>query len=83
MSFVPIIVIPPPPPSPRAQELARRISELIEQFRREHPGASGMEVRQALQLASPRSEAAQRLLVATVLGTALLVLGVILFVFLR
>jgi hypothetical protein len=82
MSFVPIVFIPPPPPSPRAQELARRLAELIEQFRSEHPDASGAEVRQALQLAAPRSASAQGVMVATLLLTGLLLLGTLLFVFL-
>jgi hypothetical protein len=49
MPFVP--VVPASPPSPRAQELGRRLSEVVENFRREHSDMSGTEIRQAMRLA--------------------------------
>jgi hypothetical protein len=81
MSFVPVVT-PPPPPSPRARELARRISEAIEQFQREQPGTSSTDVRQALHLASASSGNGQKLaLIAILIG--LVLLGILAFIFLK
>jgi hypothetical protein len=46
------VFVPPPTPSPRAQELARRLSETIDGFARENPGVRDVEVREALRLAA-------------------------------
>jgi len=71
MTFVPIIV-PPPQPSPRSQELSRRVGELVEQFRREHPEMNASEIDQALSMASTRAGSTKALRVALLLGVALL-----------
>lgn len=49
MTFVPFV--PPAPPSPRAQELGRRLRETIDLFMRDNPGTTGLEIRQAVQIA--------------------------------
>jgi hypothetical protein len=50
--FVPII---PATPSPRAEALGQRLAETIEQFRQQNPDLSGLEVRQATQIAVSRA----------------------------
>lgn len=80
MSFVPVVT--PPPPSPRARELARRISEAIERFRHEQPGTSSTEVRQALRLAAASSGTVQNLLLKLIL-VGLVLLGLLAFVLLQ
>lgn len=79
MMFVPIVPTPTPPPSPRAQELGRRISDLVEQFRLEQPDAKNAEIHQALALAAKGvgSAAPVAALVAVTLG--LLVAGFVAF----
>ena len=80
MSFVP--VAPPQPPSPRAQELGRRLGEVVEKFRREHPDLTGTEIRQAMGLATGGMGAKSvALLVALALG--LLAAGLLAALFLR
>ncbi|MGH2628324.1 MAG: hypothetical protein ACRDHY_16930 [Anaerolineales bacterium] len=54
MVFVPV----PPPrfqPSPRAQDLSRRLAQVIEEFERQYPGTSPSDVQQAMELAVGRS----------------------------
>ena len=80
MSFVPVVT--PPPPSPRARELARRISEAIEQFRHEQPGTSSTDVRQALHLAAASSGTGQQLALKLILA-GLVLLAVLAFVLLK
>lgn len=80
MSFVPVVT--PPPPSPRARELARRISDAIEQFRHEQPGTSGTDVRQALHLAAASSGTGQQLALKLILA-GLVLLAVLAFVLLK
>lgn len=82
MTFVPIIV-PPPQPSPRAQELSRRVSEVVERFRREHPDMSASEIRQALSMASMRNGSSRAVLIAVLLGTIALVAATVLLVLSR
>lgn len=53
MVFVPV----PPPrfqPSPRAQDLSRRLAQVIEEFERQYPGTSPSDVQQAMELAVGR-----------------------------
>jgi hypothetical protein len=50
--FVPVV---PQTPSPRAEQLGQRLAETIEQFRQQNPDLSGLEVRQAAQLAASRA----------------------------
>ena len=70
-----MVFVPPPRPSPRAQELGRHLGEVVDQYRREHPDLSGMEIRQALRLAHRDSAARPAIIVlavaAAVLGAAL------------
>ena len=83
MSFVPVITPPPAPPSPRAQELGYRLSALIEQFQREHPEMSAIEVRQALQLASTRQGVSSAAMIAAVLLGLVAAAGLAALLFLR
>jgi hypothetical protein len=71
MTFIPVI-IPSPQPSPRSQELSRRVGELVEQFRREHPEMNASEIHQALSMASTRAGSSKGLRTALLLGVALL-----------
>jgi hypothetical protein len=53
MVFMPV----PPPrfqPSPRAQDLSRRLAQVIEEFERQYPGTSREDVQQAMELAVGR-----------------------------
>ena len=76
MTYVP--VTPPPAPSPRAQELSRLLTETIDGFRRDHPGMTGTEIRQALSLAtSPDSTKRRAMVIALALG--LLLFGLLIF----
>ena len=45
----------PPPVSPRAQELAQRLAQVIEEFQQRHPDLASLEVRQAVQIAASRT----------------------------
>ena len=78
MSFIPVVT--PPPPSPRAQELARRVSDLVRQARLEQPGINDTDVRQALQLVAAESGRSQLIVTKLVLvGIALLGLFLVLY----
>ena len=81
MSIVPVTTYVPPPPSPLAQELGRRISELIDQFQRENPGLSAVDIRRALQLAATQRGSNRAMAVGLALLVGLLLLGVLLFFF--
>lgn len=52
LAFVPVA---PATLSPRAEALSQRLSETIEQYRQQNPDLSGLEVRQATQLAASRA----------------------------
>ena len=56
LAFVPIV---PSTPSPRAEALGQRLAETIEQFRQQNPDLSGLEVRQATQIAIARAGGAR------------------------
>jgi hypothetical protein len=79
MLFVPYVPAPPPP-SPRAQELGRRLRETIEGFLQEHPGTTGSEIRQALQLAA-REICGKGATAAVAVGAGLAILGALALVF--
>jgi hypothetical protein len=80
MSFVPVTTIVPPQPSARARELGRKIAVVIEEFRREDPGTTAIDVQQALQLARENA-GANRVVPMVVVGVILLVvLGILAFV---
>lgn len=83
MTFIPTahFVPHPPPPSPRAQELGRRLAEVVDAFRAEHPDLEGEEVRQALQLARGWGGAGARTMLPIVaaLLAVLVALGLLLF----
>lgn len=77
MTFIPTVpYVPPAPPSGRAYELSTRVKASIEEFLRENPETSGLEIRQAVDLAarSFRKGTAQKELLIVLL--ALLILGV-------
>jgi hypothetical protein len=79
MSFVPVTPYIPPPPSPHTRELSRRLAEVIEQFQRENPGTSAVEVQQALRLAAPGT-GASKAVVGVMIGLVLaLVLAALVF----
>lgn len=70
LAFVPVV---PATPSPRAEALGQRLAETIEQFRQQNPDLSGLEVRQATQIAVSRSggaDAPPRVLLALVAAAA-------------
>lgn len=70
LAFVPIV---PSTPSPRAAALGQRLAETIEQYRQQNPDLSGLEVRQATQIAVSRAggaRAAAPALIALVAGVA-------------
>jgi LPXTG-motif cell wall-anchored protein len=52
LAFIPVV---PSTPSPRAEALGQRLAETIEQFRQQNPDLSGLDVRQAMQIAVSRS----------------------------
>ncbi len=80
MTYIPVTPYVAPPPSPRARELSRRISELIERYERENPGVSETDIRQALSLAARRSGSSAALLwIAVGLVLALLAGMLLLF----
>jgi LPXTG-motif cell wall-anchored protein len=70
LAFVPIV---PATPSPRAEALGQRLAETVEQFRQQNPDLSGLEVRQAMQIAISRAgggTAPAPALIALVTGVA-------------
>ena len=70
LAFVPIVASTP---SPRAEALGQRLAETIEQFRQQNPDLSGLEVRQATQIATSRAggaSAAAPALIALVVAVA-------------
>ncbi|MFB3908752.1 MAG: hypothetical protein ACE15D_10150 [Candidatus Eisenbacteria bacterium] len=75
MGFVPIV----PMGAGKASELAQRITALIEEYRREHPDVSGLEVRRALRTAERQTRARvdPRIAVASVVIVA--ALGIVAF----
>ena len=75
-AFVPVV---PSVPSPRAEALGQRLAETIEQFRLQNPDLSGLEVRQATQIAVARiggERPAVRVLIAVALSAAVAGLAV-------
>lgn len=79
MSYVPIIVLAAA--SARAQDLARRLERILDEYRRQHPTTSETDIQQALQLVGRGHPPNTTALV--VIGVALLlILGVASFVFL-
>lgn len=70
MTYVPGAV--PPAPSPRARELGRRLTETIDDFRREHPGTSKADIGQAVSLATRAGTRGRATVFALVLGLAIL-----------
>ena len=52
LAFIPVV---PPTPSPRAEALGQRLAEAIEQFRQQNPDLSGLDIRQATQIAASRA----------------------------
>jgi hypothetical protein len=79
MSFVPFIP-PRQSSSARAQELGRRISEVIETFRREHPDLRVREIQEAMRLALLGARAGSQSM-AILLGVTLAVMGGLFFFF--
>ena len=79
MVFVP--QVPQQTASPEAQELANRISALVQDYRRDHPQLSEREVQDAMQTAAGRTRRTDRRAVAVV--AALVAAFVGLYVFLR
>ena len=71
----------PAPPSPLAQELGRRITELIDQFSRENPGLSAVEIHQGLQLAAKQRGTSRAMALVLALLIGLLLSGVLFFYF--
>lgn len=80
MTYIPVTPYVAPPPSPRARELSRRISELIERYEQENPGVSATEIRQALTLATSRSGSSSAVL-WVVVGLVLALLAAMLLLF--
>ncbi len=79
MTYIP--VTPSPTPSPRAQELGRLLTETIDGFRRNHPGMTEAEIRQAMSLATAKGGTkSQAIVLALLVGLALL--GVLSFFYL-
>jgi hypothetical protein len=66
MLFVPYV--PPQHPSPRAEELARRLKDVIDQYSSLHPDLSAEDIRQAAQLAAASRGQDKRVVVAAVVG---------------
>ena len=82
MLFVPFVppANPRPPASPRAQELANRLSKTIEDFHNNYPDVTERDVRQALSSVTEGSSAARRPLVAAlVAGLVAAFAGLIVF----
>jgi hypothetical protein len=78
MAFVPFVQ--PPPPSPRAYELGGRLKETIDGFRQENPSITGTEIKQAMDLAR-RGTGAGSQMIAIAIGVALLLLGLLAFLY--
>ena len=81
MAYIPVTVHVPQPPSPLAQELGRRIGDLIEQFSGENPGLSALEVQQALQIAAQQRGTSRAMATVMALLIGMLLLGVLAFYF--
>jgi hypothetical protein len=80
MSFVPFIP-PKRSASARTEELARRIKEVIEGFRREHPDLGRREIREAVRMALVGAGAGPQA-AAVLLGATLAVIGgLLLYIF--
>lgn len=73
--FVPFVPTAPASGSPRAQELARRIIELIRNYRQQHPDTSAFDVQAALRIARMEAGAARPLKLILLIVLGLLVLG--------
>jgi len=73
MSYVPVISTSAPP-SPRARELGSQMAGLIDEFRRQNPGTTGDDIRQALRLAAPDAGTTSRAHLAITVGALLLLL---------
>lgn len=56
--------VPTPPPSARAKELAAYLSQVVQAYQADHPELTAEEVRQALELNTPRSPAAVKAVLA-------------------
>ena len=73
--FVPFVPVTPASGSPRAQELARRIVELIRTYRQQHPDTSALDVQGALRIARIEAGGGARLKAVLVVLVGLIALG--------
>lgn len=80
MSFVPFIP-PDQSSSARAQELGRRIREVIENFRREHPDLKVREIQQAMRIALMGASASSKSAALLLLGAVAAIGGLFVFFF--
>ena len=76
MSFVPFVT--PHAPSAKARDLGTELTATIDRFRRDHPGTTVTDVRQAVDLALADTHSAAPALVAALLAGVLL-FGVLVF----
>jgi hypothetical protein len=81
MAYIPVTPHIPQPPSPVAQELGRRIGELIDQYSIENPGLSTIEIQQALQIAAQQRGTNRAMATVLALLIGLILLGVLTFYF--
>ncbi len=71
-----IHMIPQPLPSRQAKELAGRVVEVVQEYRRAHPDLRNTEVHQALRLAAREVGGHRHAILATVIAvTLVLVMG--------
>jgi len=76
--FVPMAT--PSQASAAAMELGQRLVNVIEEYRRQHPGMTDEDIRLALRIASQHSAgASQRIRMLTILTIGLLVAGLLAF----
>ncbi len=79
MTFIPpATYVPPPQATLEAQELARELECLIEEFQDRHPRTAAKDVQQAIRIVGMRAGAGQLRQKAVVVGLAL-VLGLLAF----
>ncbi len=74
MTFVPIAFVPPQP-SPRAADLGERLGKVIQEFELQHQDLTGLELRQALAIATSRARCGAGAQRAVTLVAAAVVVG--------
>ncbi len=79
MSYVPVFTPSSSRATARARRLGKQITATIEEFRRQNPGLSPLEINQALWLVRAESGRRKPAILAVLVAVMLLLIGILVF----